>query len=59
MQQQFSRSGSIKEVANENGVCVRTIYNAIAAGKLRSVKIGNRRLIPPDERTRLQQEGTG
>lgn len=39
---------SIKEAAGRLGVSRTAVYSELAAGRLRSLKIGRRRLIPSD-----------
>jgi len=39
---------SINEAAKLVGVCKRTIYNEISAGRLRKMKLARRALIPAD-----------
>jgi len=53
----FNQAGTVPEVAAENGISVRHVYNLIAAGKLKTVKFGRARRIPAAERERLQREG--
>ncbi|MET0025671.1 MAG: helix-turn-helix domain-containing protein [Sedimenticola sp.] len=38
---------SIPEVMDAMGVCRQTVYNEINAGRLKSFKIGKRRLVSP------------
>lgn len=38
---------SLQEVAASTGLCRGTIYKAIAAGTLKSTKVGRRRLFKP------------
>ncbi len=40
---------SINELAARNGVCRATIYNEIARGKLKTLKVGRRRLITVEQ----------
>jgi excisionase family DNA binding protein len=47
------------EVADLLGVDIRTVTRFIADGRIRSVTIGGRRMIAPEEMDRLQREGTG
>lgn len=44
---------SIDEAAALLGVCRQTIYNNLHAGRLRAVKLGQRRLIPADALSEL------
>jgi excisionase family DNA binding protein len=37
---------SIPEAASRLGIARSTVYEAIAAGRLRSIKLGRRRLVP-------------
>lgn len=39
------------------GICRATLYKAIKAGKVKSVKFGARRIIPESELQRVAQEG--
>lgn len=45
------------ELAEACDVCPKTIYNAIAAGKIRPVKYGRQIRIPLDEAERVVNEG--
>ncbi len=45
------------DAARELSLSRSHVYNLMAAGELRSVKIGRRRVIPYSEVTRLLQEG--
>lgn len=47
----------IKDFCPEHGISRSTVYKLIAAGKLRTVTIAGRRLIPGDEAQRLYREG--
>jgi excisionase family DNA binding protein len=40
---------SVKEIETMAPVCQRTIYNAIRQGRLKSVRIGRRVLVPVQE----------
>jgi hypothetical protein len=42
------RAYRVKEFCQAFGVCPATVYNLMAAGKLRTVRIAGRRLIPAD-----------
>ena len=44
---------TIDEVAQRLKISKSLVYRAIGDGKLRSIRIGNRRLIPASEITRL------
>ena len=48
---------SIQEAAHACGLSRATLYRLIAAGKLRTVKVGARRLIPVDSIETLLREG--
>jgi excisionase family DNA binding protein len=48
---------SIQEAAQACGLSRATIYRLIAAGNLRTVKVGARRLIPVDSIETLLREG--
>ena len=47
---------SVGEAADFLGVSVRTVYLLLADGRLRSAKLGRRRLIPRSEVERLNGE---
>jgi excisionase family DNA binding protein len=51
------RALRIKEAATLYGISRSTIYKIMAAGTLRTVKIGGRRLIPRDALEALISEG--
>ena len=54
-----NRAGySIREFSAAYGVCLQTTYNLINAGRIKSFKIGRRRIIPASEIDRLQDEAT-
>jgi excisionase family DNA binding protein len=40
-----------------SGLCMKTVYNMMATGKLKSVKIGRRRLIKLDSWRRIVERG--
>jgi excisionase family DNA binding protein len=48
---------SINDTAKISGLCRATIYNHINSGKLRSVKVGGRRLVPDEALRELLQVG--
>ena len=48
---------SPREAASAVGVSYQTIYNLLAAGALRSVTVGTRRLIHREELERLLRDG--
>ena len=48
---------SIQEAAKATSLARSTIYNHIAAGRLRSIRVGGRRLIPADALSALLGEG--
>ena len=48
---------SIKEAAHACGLSRATLYRLIAAGKLRTVKVGARRLVPVEAIDALLREG--
>jgi len=53
----FDRVGfSVAEVGVLLGICDQSVYNLINGGKLKSYKVGRRRIIPADEVNRLQRE---
>lgn len=52
-----ARNLSIREACEAIGVSRRTIYNLIAAGKLGTIKVGKRRLVPPAEIARMTSLG--
>ena len=39
------------------GICRATLYKAIKAGKIKTVKFGARRIVPESELQRVAQEG--
>ncbi len=39
------------------GICRATLYKAIKAGKIKTVKFGARRIVPEAELQRIAQEG--
>jgi len=41
---------SIYDLVAETGLCRSTIYHEIAAGRLKTVKIGTRRMVRPRDR---------
>ena len=49
---------SINDFALANGICRQTVYNEINSGRLRTKKVGRRRLIPKEaaEAWRLNME---
>lgn len=47
------RNLSIQEACEAIGVSRRTVYKLTASGRLATVKIGRRRLVPPSEITRM------
>jgi excisionase family DNA binding protein len=47
----------INEAAELAGVCPRTIYNLITHGKLKTIKIGRRRLVPAKALMTLTEKG--
>lgn len=47
---------SIDEFAKIHGVCRDVIYENIAIGRIRAVKLGRRTLIPASERQRFLSE---
>ena len=50
IEQSFTRKSlSVEEVSLRNGVCRATIYNEIARGKLKTLKVGRRRLITVEQ----------
>jgi len=52
------RAIPITTFAKDFSISRRTVYNLINDGKLRTIKIANRRLVPIDECERVQKEGT-
>lgn len=48
---------SIREVAQSTGLSRATIYRLVAAGKLRTRKVGSRTIVPRAERDALANEG--
>jgi excisionase family DNA binding protein len=48
---------SIQEAAHACGLSRATLYRLIAAGKLRTVKVGARRLVPVEAIDALLREG--
>lgn len=53
--QERPRAYGIKAYCKAYGLSRSTVYNLFAAGKLRSVRIGGRRLIPADDAEALLQ----
>lgn len=48
---------TIEEAAEQTRVSCDTIYRLIAAGKLKTIKIGRRRLVPASALVRLAEKG--
>ena len=48
-QQVARKSLSVDELARRNGICRATIYNEIARGNLKTIKVGRRRLITAEQ----------
>jgi excisionase family DNA binding protein len=48
---------TIPKFCELSGLCSKTVYNMLAAGKLKSVKIGRRRLIKLDSWRRIMERG--
>lgn len=49
---------TVAEFAEAMGCSRATVYNLVAAGQLRAVKVRNARRIPIDELRRVASEGT-
>jgi excisionase family DNA binding protein len=54
---QDKRALQVNEVVAAYGISRSTIYNLINGGKLRTIKVGKRRLIPADAAEALLNEG--
>lgn len=51
------RALSVDETARVMGLCRASVYRAIAAGKLKTIKLGARRLIPSEAIDALLRDG--
>jgi excisionase family DNA binding protein len=56
-EQERRRAYSVRETARTTNLSYATIYRLIGKGKLRTVKIGGRRLIPASALDALLEEG--
>ena len=57
MQQTLERRAwTIREVAQQLGIPIRTAYHAAQVGEIRAVRIGGRVLVPVDEIDRLLEQ---
>ena len=56
-EQQILRSQSLQEFAVNLAVSPLSVYRLAEAGKIKTIYIGARRVVPPDEVRRILREG--
>jgi excisionase family DNA binding protein len=51
------RVSRVEEVADLTGLSVSAVYKMFADGRIRTIKLGTRRVVPADEMRRILTEG--